>query len=157
MITKQTTNQATGSKSLDTRRINRELRGLTAPESVEWAASTFGDGLVMSTSFGIQSAVMLHLATQVRPNIPVIWIDTGYLPAETYRFADELSARLSLNLQVYQSPVSSARMEVLYGKLWESDDVNDLNVYDRIRKVEPMNRALRDLGATAPPPHRTPR
>ncbi len=47
------------------------------------------------------------------------------------------------------APVSSARMEVLYGKLWESDDVNDLNVYDRIRKVEPMNRALRDLGATA--------
>ena len=65
----------------------------------------FGVGLVMSTSFGIQSAVMLHLVTQFRPNIPVIWIDTGYLPAETYRFADELTTRLGLNLYVRAHPV----------------------------------------------------
>ncbi|NEQ92348.1 MAG: phosphoadenosine phosphosulfate reductase family protein, partial [Okeania sp. SIO2G4] len=46
-----------------------------------------GSPLIMSTSFGIQAAVMLHLATTVVPNIPVIWVDTGYLPGETYRFA----------------------------------------------------------------------
>jgi 3'-phosphoadenosine 5'-phosphosulfate sulfotransferase (PAPS reductase)/FAD synthetase len=45
----------------------------------------------MSTSFGIQSAVMLHLVTQVVPDVPVIWVDTGYLPVETYRFAEDLT------------------------------------------------------------------
>jgi phosphoadenosine phosphosulfate reductase len=109
----------------------------------------FGDGLVMSSSFGIQAAVMLHLATQVKPDIPVIWIDTGYLPAETYQFAEDLISRLNLNIQVYQSPISPARMEALYGKLWELDDVEAFNRYDYIRKVEPMQRALRDLKATA--------
>ena len=121
----------------------------SATEIVQWSAETFGRGLVMSTSFGIQSAVMLHLVTRAVPNIPVIWVDTGYLPPETYRFADELSQRLHLNLQVYQSPLSPARMEALHGKLWEQHDVEAFNRYDKIRKVEPMQRALKELGATA--------
>ena len=50
---------------------------------IQWAACTFGDGLVLSTSFGIQAALMLHLATQVVPDLPVVWVDTGYLPSET--------------------------------------------------------------------------
>ena len=116
---------------------------------IEWAARTFGDGLVMSTSFGIQSAVLLHLATRVVPDIPVIWVDTGYLPNETLRFADRLSARLGLNLKTYRSGVSPAQMEKTHGKLWEQDDVEALHLYDQIRKVEPMQRALRELDATA--------
>lgn len=129
--------------------LNQTLSTMDASELVVWGAETFGDALVMSTSFGIQSAVMLHLVTQVMPNIPVIWVDTGYLPPETYRFADELTQRLRLNLQVYQSPMSPARMEALHGQLWDQDTVDALNRYDSIRKVEPMQRALKDLGAKA--------
>ncbi len=116
---------------------------------IEWAAGTFGDGLAMSTSFGVQSAVMLHLATQVVPEIPVIWVDTGYLPPETKSFAEHLIDRLSLNVQVYASPLTPEQMEALHGRLWERDEVEALNLYDQIRKVEPMQRALVDLGATA--------
>ncbi|MEL6138303.1 MAG: phosphoadenosine phosphosulfate reductase family protein, partial [Cyanobacteria bacterium J06628_6] len=96
---------------LDLNALNQTLKDVTAPALVEWAAKEFDSGLVMSTSFGIQSAVMLHLVTQVVPSMPVIWVDTGYLPAETYRFADQLTQRLQLNLKVYQSPLSPARME----------------------------------------------
>jgi len=103
----------------------------------------------MSTSFGIQSAVMLGLVTSVIPDIPVIWIDTGYLPAETYHFAEKLIQRLSLNIKVYQSPISPARMEALHGKLWDKGTVEAFNQYDHIRKVEPMQRALKELNATA--------
>ncbi len=134
---------------LDLEAVNRQLHNEKATELVKWAADTFGDGLVMSTSFGIQAAVMLHLVTQVIPDIPVIWIDTGYLPTETYIFAEKLTQRLQLNLKVYQSPLSPARMEALHGRLWEQNDVDALNRYDYIRKVEPMQRALEELGATA--------
>ncbi|UZQ55973.1 phosphoadenylyl-sulfate reductase [Trichothermofontia sichuanensis B231] len=133
----------------DIERAREELTGLDAKQIIEWADVTFGPGLVLSTSFGIQSAVMLHLVTQVIPKIPVIWVDTGYLPPETYRFAEELTKRLDLNLKVYQSPMSPARMEALHGRLWEAGTVEALNLYDRIRKVEPMQRALRELNATA--------
>ncbi len=133
---------------LDLGSLNQQFANADAPALVEWAAATFGQGLVMSTSFGIQSAVMLHLVTRIASDIPVIWIDTGYLPPETYKFADQLAQRLQLNLKVYQSPISPARMEALYGRLWEQGDVEALNRYDRIRKVEPMQRALKELGAT---------
>lgn len=135
--------------ALNLNEINHTLASASPSQVIEWASQTFGQGLVMSTSFGIQSAVMLHLATQILPEIPVIWIDTGYLPKETYLFAEELSKRLNLNLKVYQSPLSPARMEALYGKLWLEKDVEALNHYDHIRKVEPMQRALKDLNARA--------
>ena len=134
---------------MDLDATNQQLDHASATEVVEWGVQTFGVGLVMSTSFGIQSAVMLHLVTQVVPEIPVIWIDTGYLPTQTYRFADELTQRLQLNLHVYQSPISPARMEALQGKLWETGDLDDLDRYTQLRKVEPMQRALQELQATA--------
>lgn len=134
---------------LDLNLLNQELDQEKAVSLVQWSQETFGSGLVMSTSFGIQAAVMLHLVTQVIPNIPVIWVDTGYLPSETYKFAEELTTKLQLNLQTYQSHISPARMEALYGKLWEQNDLESFNRYDSIRKVEPMQRALRELNATA--------
>jgi phosphoadenosine phosphosulfate reductase len=134
---------------LDLDAINSQLANATAEQAIEWASQTFGDGLVMSTSFGIQAAVMLHLATKIVPDLPIIWVDTGYLPAETYQFAEQLIERLNLNIKVYQSPISPARMEAIYGRLWAQNDVESLNRYDKIRKVEPMQRALKELNATA--------
>ena len=134
---------------LDLESVNQELEQAEASELVSWGAQNFPNSIVMTTSFGIQSAVMLHLVTRVIPDIPVIWIDTGYLPAETYQFAEELTKRLKLNLRVYQSDISPARMEALYGKLWEQEDLEAFNRYDYIRKVEPMQRALQELNVKA--------
>lgn len=142
-------NHPSNSSNLNLDETNQQLHDKDAIQIVEWAVEQFGEGLVMTTSFGIQSAVMLHLVTQIIPNIPVIWVDTGYLPAKTYLFADELTQRLNLNLKVYQSPISPARMEALYGRLWAQNDVESLNRYDQIRKVEPLQRALEELKATA--------
>ncbi len=141
--------QPDSSPTLNLEALNQKFDQIEANQLIEWSSQTFGKRLVMSTSFGIQSAVMLKLVTSVVPDIPVIWVDTGYLPPETYRFAQQLTQRLSLNLKVYQSPMSPARMEALYGRLWEENSVEALNRYDQIRKVEPMDRALAELGAAA--------
>lgn len=124
------------------------LEAAGAAERIRWAGETFGNRLVMSTSFGIQSAVMLHLVTREIADIPVIFIDTGYLFPETYRFAAELTERLGLNLKVYTPLWTAARQEAVYGKRWEQD-VSALEAYNRDNKVEPMNRALKELGAEA--------
>jgi phosphoadenosine phosphosulfate reductase len=133
---------------IDLSQVNQLLASATAEQRVQWAVEALGSGLVMTTSFGIHSAVMLHLVTQVVPDMSVIWVDTGYLPETTYLFAEQLVERLQLNLKVYQSPFSPARMEAMHGKLWAQNDVESLNRYDQIRKVEPMQRALKELGAT---------
>ncbi len=125
-----------------------DLEKASAGERVRWAVETFGDRLVMTTSFGIQSAVMLHLVTQIAPTIPVIFIDTGYLFPETYRFADELTRRLKLNLKTYVPATTAAQQEALHGKLWEQG-LDGLKRYNFTNKVEPMDRAVRELAATA--------
>jgi phosphoadenosine phosphosulfate reductase len=143
------TNATLEKSALHLETANQHLADADATQIVKWAVETFGDGLVMSTSFGIQAAVMLHLVTEIYPDIPIVWVDTGYLPPKTYRFAEQLTERLQLNLKVYQSPISPARMEALYGRLWADNQVESLNRYDLIRKVEPMQRALQELQATA--------
>lgn len=125
-----------------------DLEQATAEERVRWAVDQYGDGLVMTTSFGIQSAVMLHLVTQIVPAIPVVFIDTGYLFPETYRFADKLTGRLSLNLRTYNPGMTAARQEALHGRQWE-EGVEGLKRYNFVNKVEPMERAVRELRATA--------
>ena len=127
---------------------SERLERLPAEERVRWAVEQFGDRSILSTSFGIQSAVMLHLVTQIEPEIPVVFVDTGHLFPETYRFADELTGRLKLNLKVYQAPMTAARQEALHGRQWEQGR-EGLEKYNFVNKVEPMNRAMQELGATA--------
>ena len=134
--------------AVDTAAADRRLSGASPSERVAWAFKEYGNSLVLSTSFGAQAAVMLHLATQVFPDIPVVFVDTGYLFPETYRFADELTSRLKVNLKVYRATESPAWIEARHGKLWEQG-AEGLARYNQIVKVSPMQRALAELGARA--------
>ena len=80
---------------------NDQLEKLSAEDRVAWALENLPGEYVLSSSFGIQAAVSLHLVNQVRPDIPVILTDTGYLFPETFQFIVELTDELKLNLQVY--------------------------------------------------------
>ncbi len=135
------------SPGFDVDEVNETLEGAEPDEIVRWASRAFGRGLIMSSSFGAESALMLHLVTRDAPDIPVVFLDTGYLFPETYQFAEELTRRLKLNLKVYSPRMTAARQEALYGRLWNGTD-EDLTRYHQINKVEPMDRALRELGAT---------
>jgi len=128
--------------------VNASLASASAEDRIAWAVAEFGNRLVLSSSFGAQAAVMLSLASRVMPDISVVLIDTGYLFPETYRFADELTARLKLNLKVYRAEITPSWLEARHGKLWEQG-LEGLNRYNQIVKVEPMRRALRELGAAA--------
>lgn len=124
--------------------INEDLEQKTALERIEFAAENLPSNYSIASSFGAQSAVSLHMITQVMPKIPVILIDTGYLFPETYQFVDQLAEALDLDVHVYQSTMSPAWQEARYGKLWEKD-TRALNEYNQRNKVEPMDRALNEL------------
>lgn len=126
--------------------VNQMLEALTAQQRVRWALQHLPGEAVLSSSFGIQAALMLHLVCQEQADIPVILTDTGYLFPETYRFIDELTARLQLNLKVYRAELSPAWQEARFGKLWEQG-VEGIERYNQLNKVEPMTRALTELQA----------
>jgi len=126
--------------------LNGWLGARDARARVRWALDTLPGAHALSSSFGAQSAALLHLVTREQEEIPVVLIDTGYLFPETYRFADELTTKLGLNLKVYRPEIGVAWMEARFGKLWEQG-IDGIDRYNRLRKVEPMQRALGDLGA----------
>ncbi len=126
--------------------LNRELDTMSAPERVRWALANLPGEHLLSSSFGIQAALMIHLVSRERADVPVVLTDTGYLFPETYRFIDELTDRLALNLKIYRAELSPAWQEARYGKLWEQG-VEGITRYNQLNKVEPMDRALRELGA----------
>lgn len=121
---------------------------MTAGQRVTWALAQFPGNAILTSSFGAQAAVSLHMVTSQSPDIPVILIDTGYLFPETYRFIDQLTERLRLNLKVYRPQITSLWMEARHGKLWEQGE-EGLKKYGEIVKVEPMKRAIQELGAQA--------
>lgn len=123
---------------------NDVMSQLPAEGRIDWALEHLPRNHVLTSSFGVQAAVSLHLVTRNAPNIPVIFIDTGYLFPETYQFVDDLTRRLKLNLKVYRSQTSPAWQEARYGKRW-SQSLQKLDAYNRENKVEPMQIALREL------------
>jgi phosphoadenosine phosphosulfate reductase len=124
--------------------INGELEKLTAAERIQWALKNLPGNHAVSSSFGIQAALMLHLSTSVKADLPIVLTDTGYLFPETYQFIDELTTKLSLNLHIYRAKESAAWQEARYGKLWEKG-VEGITRYNQLNKVEPMKRALDEL------------
>ena len=123
---------------------SRTLESMSAEERVSWALNHLPENHVLSSSFGAQSAVMLHMLSSQRPDIPVIFIDTGYLFPETYRFVDELTHSLQLNLNVFGPDLSNAWQEARFGKRWEAG-IKGIDAYNRDNKVLPMERALESL------------
>ncbi len=132
------------SRRVTLERCNENFSGLNARERVEWSLANLPDRHILTSSFGAQSAVALHLVTQIKADIPVVLIDTGYLFPETYRFIDTLTERLSLNLVVYRASVSPAWQEARHGKRWERGAAG-IKAYNEEAKVEPMKRALREF------------
>ncbi|WP_371186793.1 phosphoadenylyl-sulfate reductase [Thalassotalea maritima] len=123
---------------------NTILRPMSAQQRVNWAMTNLPGEFALTSSFGIQSAVMLHMMTQIKADIPVVLTDTGYLFAETYRFIDQMTERLQLNLHVCRAKLSPAWQRARYGQQW-SQDKQALAQYNLANKVEPLQDGLDKL------------
>jgi phosphoadenosine phosphosulfate reductase len=130
--------------TIDLARINAEL-GQDAPALVNWALS-LGQPTIVTTNFRPFEAVILHLVTRVRQDVPVVWMDNGYNTEATYRFADEVTRQLGLNLKIYLPQRSRAHREAAEGATPALDDPRHAAFTAEV-KLEPFARALRE---TAP-------
>jgi phosphoadenosine phosphosulfate reductase len=124
--------------------LNAQLEQLSPAARIEWSLQNLPGTHVLSSSFGAQAAVSLHLVASIAPRTPVILVDTQYLFPETYRFVDELTQRLGLDLRVYRPRHSASWIEARHGKLWEQGEPG-IARYTEITKLEPFRRALDEL------------
>ena len=128
----------------DLAEVNATL-GRDAPALVRWALG-LGQRAIVTTNFRPFEAVILHMVTRVQPDVPVVWMDNGYATEATYRFADEVSQQLKLNLQIYLPRRSRAHREAVEGPAPALDDPRHAAFTEEV-KLEPFARALRE---TAP-------
>ena len=127
--------------SLNIDEINERL-GNDPQALVEWALS-LDKRPICTTNFRPFEAVILHMVTQVRPDIPIVWMDSGYNTPATYQFADEVSQKLGLNRILYLPLRSRAHREAVEGPTPSLDDPRH-EAFTKEVKLEPFERALRE-------------
>ncbi len=128
--------------------LNTDLGHQTPLEIVRWAINQADGHAIVSTNFRPYEAVLLHLCTQVQPDIPVLWVDHGYNRAATYRHAEHLKQLLRLNLQAYVPRTTAARYEALYGPVPTQENESSLKQFSALMKLEPFQRGMRELAPT---------
>jgi phosphoadenosine phosphosulfate reductase len=130
----------------DAVRLNRMFRGTETIEMLDTLLreQMAGDVAIVS-SFGAESAVLLHLVSRIDPNVPVLFLDTGKHFPETLAYRDELVARLGLTdlRNLTPDPVELAKRDE-NGLRWSFDPDGCCE----IRKVKPLAEALAGFDAT---------
>ena len=127
---------------------NAELRSSSPLAIARWAIAQSGGRAVVSTNFRPYEAVILHLCTQVQPDIPVLWVDHGYNRPATYRHAEDLRVRLKLNLHSYLPRLTAAHRDAIHGPLPATTDEAGLQRFSALMKLEPFQRGMRELAPT---------
>ena len=125
-------------------RLDAELRHAHPRTVLEEAVATFGDKLALVSSFGAESAVLLHLVSKVKPDMPVLFLDTGMLFGQTLDYRRQLAAKLGLtevrDLRPAYHDLATGDPEA---KLWQTDT----DACCEIRKVIPLDKALAEFDA----------
>jgi phosphoadenosine phosphosulfate reductase len=126
-------------------RWNERLRAMSPIEISRWAITSSPGRAIVSTNFRPYEAVLLHLCTQVQPDIAVLWVDHGYNRPATYKHAEQLRQRLGLNLKAFVPRMTAAHRDALHGPVPEPGDEAALKEFSALMKLEPFQRGMREL------------
>lgn len=131
-------------------KANAELRSQAPLDIVKWAIAQAKGRAIVSTNFRPYEAVILHLATQVQPDIPVLWVDHGYNRPATYKHAEQLKAQLKLNIKAYLPRLTTAHYDAVHGGMPEPTPENEerIKVFSTVMKLEPFQRGMKELAPT---------
>jgi phosphoadenosine phosphosulfate reductase len=119
-----------------------ELADASAEELLRWTDENFGNDYVVASN--MQDGVLVHLAAQVHPGVDVLFLDTGYHFAETIGTRDAVEAVYGVNVVNTSPEHSVAEQDTLFGK---DLFARDAAACCRMRKVEPLGRALKGYSA----------
>ncbi len=125
---------------LNIEKLNKELKYKTPEEIIDWAL-TLTKRRIVTTSFGVYSAVLLSTFYKKDKDINVLWCDTGFNVPETYSHANSLIKRFNLNINVYSPLISAAYLQSLIGIPTIDHPKHD--DFSEIVKLEPFRRALK--------------
>ncbi|MFN2545196.1 MAG: phosphoadenylyl-sulfate reductase [Actinomycetota bacterium] len=123
--------------------LNVRFENAEPGDIVRWALEESGlDRVAVASAFQAEGTCVIHMATRIRPEIPVLFLETGFHFRETLAFRDEVARDLRLNVRELRGEHTPASQAVEHGdRLYERDP----NMCCEINKVRPFTRALHDL------------
>ena len=121
------------------KRLNAQFKGIPPEEIISWAIKN-SDNAVVTTNFRPYEVAILNAVSEVKGDIPIIWCDTGYNTPNTYRHAEELIARLKLNIDLYVPRQTTAHRDSVMG-IPQIDDPRHAEFTEQV-KLEPFRRAM---------------
>lgn len=125
-----------------------DLENKTAEEILVWVNKTFDGKFALASSFGAEDVVLTDMLLKINPNFKIFTLDTGRLPAETYEVWERIEDKYGIKIKAY-FPESKSVEEMInkHGPnlFYRSVDLRKLCCH--VRKIEPLNRALKDLEA----------
>lgn len=119
-----------------------ELEGANADELLRWTDENFGGNYVVASN--MQDAVLVDMAAKVRPGVDVLFLDTGYHFVETIGTRDAVEAVYDINVVNVTPENTVAKQDELFGKDLFAREASECC---RMRKVEPLSKALRGYSA----------
>ncbi len=128
---------------LDIEKANQELADKSPSEIMQWAVDQ-NKNAILSSTFGPFAAVILSMATKIKADIPIIWVDSGYNTKDTYLTAEKIIKDLKLNMHIYTPEISAARRDAIMNGVPAHDDALH-EEFNRQVKLEPFQRALGEL------------
>ena len=132
----------------DVEKINADFQGRDPAQLVRWASETFGTDLIMTSSFGAESMCLIHLAVSVRPDIPIVLVNTGYLFPQTLAFMEAMRQRFDLNVREYHSRNDPVVWLTVNGET-DPRQRNNVDACCAANKNEVFDRAMRELAPAA--------
>ena len=130
---------------IDYQQVNQDLSGKPPADIIRWALALPHAKPLLTTHFGPYEAAILHAAAQVKQDIEVLWVDSGYNTEETYRFVHRMIRDFKLNLHVYTPRVTAAYRNVNLGGIPLLEDELEHHAFTEEVKLEPFARGLTDL------------
>jgi len=131
-------------------KANTELRSQSPLDIIHWAVALAHGRAIVSTNFRPYEAVILHLVTQVQPDIPVLWVDHGYNRPATYVHAEQVKKLLRLNIKAFVPKMTAAHYDSAFGGMPEPTPENEerIKAFSTAMKLEPFQRGMKELAPT---------
>ena len=126
---------------------NESLRDKPPLDVIKWAIGQADGRAIVSTNFRPFEAVILHLVTRVQSDIPVLWVDHGYNREATYEHAEDLKAKLGLNIRAFVPKLTSAHYDAVHGGAPEliGENEESIQAFSAVMKLEPFQRGMHEL------------
>jgi phosphoadenosine phosphosulfate reductase len=122
--------------------LARDFEARSVEELLEWAVAEFSPRIAMTSSFGAEGVVLIDKLARIAPEVPILYLDTGFQFPETDQLKERLRALYNLNIVEHRAALSVAEQAAIYG---DQLYARDPDLCCRMRKVEPLKQALKGL------------